>query len=107
LAACSSEPTPPACVPFDYRAYVASADPSFRNDVRPIFAVSCALRSCHGSVSGMDAREPVDRPLDLGPPSDEPPPDDTTLADVRQNLVTRASITAPMTMLVKPGAPEA
>src|SRR4051812_40990342 len=66
LSGCSSDD--PTCASFDYTGYAPAQDPSFKSDVQPILATSCAQLSCHGSFGEFTANEPRERPLDLGPP---------------------------------------
>jgi hypothetical protein len=63
----------------------ASGSPSFKDDVMPVFSLSCALSaSCHAAPTGMEG-------LVLGQPNAMGPPDQTLIDNVHANLVGTAS----------------
>jgi hypothetical protein len=97
--ACSEAAAP--CAPFDYARYQAKSHPSFRRDIQPVFALSCALATtCHGTEGG---RAPQNRPL-LGPNAGVTL-DDTTVAAIMTDLLQPAE-RAPAIARVKPGRPQ-
>jgi hypothetical protein len=97
--ACSEAAAP--CAPFDYSRYQAKSHPSFRRDIQPILAVSCALSTaCHGTDRG---RAPQQPPL-LGPNVDVTP-DDAMLVAIVADLLQPAA-RAPGLARVKPGRPQ-
>ena len=72
--------------------------PSFKDDVMPIFALSCALStSCHQSPNGKEN-------LSLGPSQSMGAPDQATLDAVHAGLVGAASVRSSLP-LVDPGNP--
>jgi len=93
-----------SCPTFDYAGYAPTDDPSFQHDIRPILTLSCAQLSCHGSYGAFPANEPRQRPLDLGPPANEPAPDAATVQRIHDDLI-MPSVTAPAMAIVKPGDP--
>jgi hypothetical protein len=105
LLSCSEAAAPPGapatCMPVDYARYQPRSHPSFKRDIQPILAVSCALSTaCHGTDRG---RAPQFRPL-LGPTPDLTP-DDAMLAAIRSDLLQPAD-RAPQLARVKPGRPQ-
>jgi hypothetical protein len=96
---CSGPPAP--CAPFDQVRYQPKGTPSFRRDIQPTFATSCALSTaCHGTDRGA---APQNRPL-LGPPSSVPA-DDAMLGAILADLL-RPAEKAPGQARVKPGRPQ-
>jgi hypothetical protein len=96
-----SQPPADSCLPFDYAKYQARSRPSFRRDIQPALAISCALSTtCHGVDKGLG---PQNHPL-LGPrPSVAA--DDATLAAMMADLLL-PSEKAPAMVRVKPGRPQ-
>ncbi len=98
-SACADPPAP--CVPFDYSKYQARSQPSFRRDIQPTLAISCALSTtCHGTERGA---APQNRPL-LGP-NRSVTPDDAMLGAILTDLL-RPSEKVPALPRVSPGRPQ-
>jgi hypothetical protein len=107
LSCSPASPTPPdpGCKSFDYAAYTPGAkQQSLKNDVIPIFAVSCAFSSCHASESnpmgGLYLGPNINNVM--GTASATPPyypPDDATLAKIHAGLVgakSKLAVTMPV-----------
>jgi hypothetical protein len=89
-----------SCQPFDHASYQASSTPSFRQDIQPVLAISCALStSCHGIDRGAG---PLQRPL-LGPRSGVAV-DAAMLNTILEDLLKPAE-RAPALARVQPGRP--
>ncbi len=101
--ACSQpapEPTVTVCGLPDATNPKAKTSPSFRRDIQPTFAISCALSTaCHGTDRGA---APQHRPL-LGPKATVAA-DDAMLSTVLADLL-QPSEQAPGLARVKPGRP--
>jgi hypothetical protein len=96
-----SQPPPASCTPFDYAKYQARSRPSFKRDIQPALAISCALSTaCHGVDRGFG---PQNHPL-LGP-RPTVPADDAMLAAMMADLLV-PSEKAPGLARVKPGRPQ-
>jgi hypothetical protein len=102
---CSPAKQSDSCPSFDYGGYAATTDPSFKNEIRPILATSCAQLSCHGSDDTFPAMEPQGHALDLGPPVTEAAPDAGALQQIHDHLVGVKSATAPALDIVAAGDP--
>jgi len=90
----------PTCAPFDPAKYQASGTPSFRADIQPLLAVSCALSTaCHGVDRGAG---PQHKPF-LGPKVGVAP-DAPMLSAIRSDLLGPAE-RAPRLARVHPGRP--
>jgi hypothetical protein len=96
-----SQPPAASCAPFDYSTYQARSRPSFKRDIQPALAISCALSTtCHGVDRGFG---PQNHPL-LGPRASVPA-DDAMLAAMMADLLL-PSDRAPAVARVKPGRPQ-
>ena len=90
-----------SCAPIDNAPSRATSTPSFRRDIQPIFAVSCALSTaCHGTDRGA---APQNHPL-LGP-SPQIAADDAMLRAMMDELL-RPSEKAPVLRRIAPGRPQ-
>jgi hypothetical protein len=88
------------CDGVDYAKYQARSNPSFRSDVQPTLAISCALSTaCHGVDRGMG---PLNHPL-LGPKAGSQP-DQAMLGAIIADLRAPAE-RAPALARVAPGKP--
>jgi hypothetical protein len=100
LPSCSQPPAA-SCTPFDHASYQARSRPSFKRDIQPALAISCALSTtCHGVDRGFG---PQTHPL-LGPRASVAA-DDATLAAMRADLLL-PSDRAPAMARVEPGRPQ-
>jgi hypothetical protein len=98
-SACDDPAAP--CTPFDYSRYQPRSQPSFRRDIQPTLAISCALSTtCHGTDRGA---APQNLPL-LGP-NRSVIPDDTMVGAILSDLL-RPSEKAPALPRVSPGRPQ-
>jgi hypothetical protein len=87
-AGCSSSPAAPACNP----------DPSFANDVIPVFEMSCTLSSvCHGQQNNT-----AEESLYLGDNMTNTP---TTITAAYNTMVNVTAKENPQMKIVKPGDP--
>lgn len=100
-AEAEAPPAPAQACAADQEDSTPKTNPSFRRDIQPVFAVSCALSTgCHGTDNGAP---PLSPPL-LGPRSNVSP-DDAMLSLMLADLL-KPSAQAPGLARVKPGRPD-
>jgi mono/diheme cytochrome c family protein len=101
-AEADAQPAPDvACAQSGQTDATPKTNPSFRRDIQPVFAVSCALSTgCHGTDRGAP---PLSPPL-LGPRPNVSP-DDAMLSLMLADLL-KPSAQAPGLARVKPGRPD-
>jgi hypothetical protein len=82
-----------------YAGFKPKGDPSFKDDVLPLFQVNCALSLCHsGKAEGIQAD------LWLGPKKDEEP-SEADVELVYRSLIDVESLAVPGIALVRPERP--